>query len=169
MVAPLTRPARSLVRAFIGATGEQKLDSSSCNRCDVTRTALRVLVVALVAVTPCVALAQTTEFHLHDEGSGDFCCKALKTIGPDIASSLFRQSVDLKNHGTEHGTLVSSWFKTLENAPNWYGVIASGSAVRFRLWMKKTSNWGVVYPEAQVRLNDGGGQRPFSTCPLDRS
>ncbi len=118
------------------------------------RTALHVLVVALAVFTPCAVRAQTTtEFHLHEEG--EICCRWLKTTGPDTASTVVVQSGDLKNHGTEHGTLRSWW--TAPGAPNWYGAIASGSTIRFKLWMKKTANWGVVYPEATLRLNDGVG------------
>ena len=119
------------------------------------RTALHVLVVAFALLTPCAVRAQTTtEFHLHEEG--EFCCRWLKqATGPDLTSPVVVQSGDLKNHGTEHGTLRAWW--TAPGAPNWYGAIASGSTIRFKLWMKKTASWGVFYPEAQLRLNDGAG------------
>jgi hypothetical protein len=111
--------------------------------------------IGLLLICALSAGAQTTtEFHLHEEG--EFCCRWMTTSPPDVSSSVFVQSIDLKSHASgEHGGLRAWWTPT--GGLNWYGVIASGSTVRFKLWMKKTSSWGVVYPEALLRLNDGTG------------
>ena len=116
------------------------------------RSGLGLLIVALALLTPSIARAQTTDFYLHSELPGDLCCYALKTNGPDVAAVTIAQSNELKNQPPQH-TIFRS-FKTLSTAPNWYGSIAAGSTVRFRLWMKKTASFGVVYPEATLRLND---------------
>lgn len=109
----------------------------------------------LLAFAVSAGAQTTTEFHLRDGDSGDVCCRPLKTTAPTIASAVTLQSTDLKNHGTEHGFIGQ--FLTLASVPNWYGAIASGSTIRFRLWMRKTASWGVIYPEAQLRLNNGVG------------
>jgi YD repeat-containing protein len=119
------------------------------------RVVLLAVAVMSALLAPQGASAQTTTaFHFHEE-SDDFCCRGLDRIGPDVPSAAIAESTDLKGHGTEHGGL--RWFKSLENVPNWYGTFASGSTITFKLWMKKTSSWGVIYPEAGLRLNDGTG------------
>jgi hypothetical protein len=101
------------------------------------------LVLALVT-TASPARAQTTPYYLHNETSGDFCCRALKTIGPDGPVTVL-QSGDLKNHGIGV-ELLTPPFQTLAGSPNLGGTIPAQSTVTFNLWMRKTSNWGVIYP-----------------------
>ena len=137
-------------------------------------TWLDACALAALVIFPSVGAAQTTTYHLHDETSGDFCCRALKTSGPDVAAVAL-QSGDLKNHG--QGTETLRLFQTIDAAAG-AGTIPAGSSVPFTLWMKKTANWGVIYPSVSLSLNGttsicsqvGGGEITTSlTTPLNFS
>jgi YD repeat-containing protein len=135
-----------------------------------TRPSLLLVLALVTTVTP--ARAQTTTYYLHDEPSGDFCCRALKTIGPDGPVTVL-QSGDLKGHGTGVETLTPP-FQTLAGSPNLAGTIPALSTVTFKLWMRKTANWGVIYPQAELRVGastvlcSGTDDTPLSTSlPLE--
>lgn len=110
-------------------------------------TAFATLLTALALVIPTHGYAQTTTFHLHNEGSSNLCCLQLKTTGPDIPTVIF-QTGDLKGRGAADAAI--RWFDTQANVPNWYGTIAAASTIEFRLWMKKTASFGTVFPQATL-------------------
>ena len=113
----------------------------------MTRWTRPILTVLALLTTVIPAHAQTTTFYLHNETSGDFCCFALKTAGPNSPVATF-QSVDLKGHGTGVETLRG--FQTLAGSPNLGGTIPAQATVTFTLWMRKTANWGIIYPRATL-------------------
>jgi hypothetical protein len=103
------------------------------------------------------ASAQTTTYHLHNEPSGlDAAFRQLKIFGPDI-SSVAKLSNDLKNLS---GEFPIANFHTQTDVPHLGGVIPSGSTVTFTLWMRKTSNWGTIYPRVSARLNGRRATQP---------
>jgi len=113
-----------------------------------------LLSVGLLLAFGATARAQTTTYHLHREDSGDFFCgKSLLTSATE-PPSLALQSADLKNQpGGSVGTFAC--FQTPTSPPNFAGTIPANSTVTFKLWMKKTASWGVIYPYAVLRLASG--------------
>jgi YD repeat-containing protein len=106
--------------------------------------------VGLVLLCATPVSAQTT-YRLHNEDSGEFFCgRTLKTATPD-AAGVGIQSLDLKN---KTGTGTFACFQTI-TAPASGGTIPSGSTLTFTLSMKKTTNWGTIFPYADVRLASG--------------
>ncbi len=107
--------------------------------------------IALLLADAASARAQTTTYFLHNADSGDFCCRSLTTSAPAPTGTAL-QGPDLKN-ATGSGPLFG--FQNI-TAPGLGGVIPSGSTPSFTLWMKKTSNFGVIRPTATLSLNNGG-------------
>lgn len=114
------------------------------------RRTLAVPIVAAVLTAPAPAAAQTTTYHLHNEVSSTPIALQLKTTGPDVATVAI-QSGDLKGHGAEDASFRT--FMTEPGVPNLAGVVPSGSVIAFRFFMRKTSNYGTVFPRAQLSLN----------------
>jgi len=98
--------------------------------------------------------AQTVTYHLHKESSATRGLLQLKTEGPDYRATAF-QSAELKNQLS--GEYLIKAFETQAGVPNASGLIPQGSTVNFVLWMKKTSDYGVIYPQAKLHLNSGSG------------
>jgi YD repeat-containing protein len=125
------------------------------------KSASRVVVLASVCLVlfATLAFAQTNTYHLHSEDSGDFCCYALKTSGPD-AAPIVLQSGDLKGL-TGTGTLRN--FQTLAGIPSLVGTIPANSTVSFTLYMRKTvaTGGGTIAPRATVSLSSGA---TVATC-----
>src|SRR6266545_9726 len=125
------------------------------------KSASRLVLLASVCLVALSALAsaQTTTYYLHNEDSGDFCCYALKTTGPDAAAIVI-QSGDLKGQ-TGTGTLRT--FLTLSGIPNLGGTIPANSTVSFTLYMRKTvaNGGGTIAPRATVSLSSGA---TLATC-----
>ena len=96
----------------------------------------------------------TATYHLHNEASSTPGNYQLKTAGPD-AASLAVQSADLKNAAT--GEYFIRTFDTQAGVPNAAGTIPSGSTVSFTLWMKRTANFGTMFPVAKLHLNSLSG------------
>ncbi|HEU4890864.1 MAG TPA: carboxypeptidase regulatory-like domain-containing protein [Vicinamibacterales bacterium] len=110
-----------------------------------------LLAVGLVLLCATVVSAQTTTYRLHNEDSGDFFCfRSLKLATAD-AAAVGVQSTDLKN---KTGTATFACFQTM-TAPANGGTIPSGSTITFTVSMKKTSNWGTIFPYAEARLASG--------------
>lgn len=114
--------------------------------------------VVAIAVLACASLAapasaQTTTYYLHKESSANFGFRQLKTTGPD-AASVAQLTNDLKN-------LTGQWpvdnFETQANIPNPAGTIPSGSTIRFTLYLKKTANFGTIYPRARAWVGGANG------------
>lgn len=111
---------------------------------------LALLSVGLVLLCATPVFAQTT-YRLHNEDSGDFFCgRSLKIATADAAAANV-QSSDLKN---KTGTGTFACFQTVTAPPNG-GTIPSNSTVTFTLSMRKTAQWGVIFPYAQVSLASG--------------
>lgn len=111
-----------------------------------------VLAFSVMAVLGAPAYAQTT-YYLHSETSETSSTPALlqlRTTGPDAALVAF-QTGDLKNKPP--ADVAMRIYDTQSGVPNLSGVIASGSTITITLWMKKTSAFGTVYPQATVGLN----------------
>ncbi len=125
------------------------------------KSASRVVVLASVwlVLFATLAFAQTNTYYLHSEGSGDFCCYALKTSGPD-AAPIVLQSGDLKGLT---GTATLRNFQTLAGIPSLVGTIPANSTVSFTLYMRKTvaTGGGTIAPQATVSLSSGA---TVATC-----
>lgn len=98
--------------------------------------------------------AQTSTYHLHGEASSTSGFDQLKTAGPDAASTAL-QTANLKSAAT--GSKLIKEFDTQSGDPNTSGVVPSGSSLTFTLWMKKTANFGTMFPQATVKLNNASG------------
>lgn len=48
-------------------------------------------------------------------------------------------------------------FDTLAGVPNTAGMIAANTTLTFTIWMRKTANWGTLYPRVRVLLNNDAG------------
>src|SRR5262245_56650709 len=101
-----------------------------------------LLAVVLVSV-PLSAWAQTT-YHLHKEAGPISPYLLLKTDGPDFGSSAVITSTDMKN--TTFTDFNITRFISTTGVTGSPGYIPSGSTIRFNVYMKKSSNFGVMYP-----------------------
>ena len=109
--------------------------------------------VVLLSAWAAVASAQTT-YHLHTEPSSTANLKQLKVSNPDVPSVAVL-TANLKN--TALGEKLIKEFDTQATFPGLTGVIPSGSIVTVKLWIKKTANFGMLFPRAKVFLNSGTG------------
>lgn len=103
---------------------------------------------------PRALLGQPATYHFHLEASTTSGLDQLKTQGPDAAVTTL-QSAQLRN--VSPGNYVVKEFDTQAGVPGMSGAILSGSAVTFSLWMRKTADFGTMYPRAELRLNNAGG------------
>lgn len=115
---------------------------------------LLVFSLLFIILSPVLATAQTATYHLHKEASSTLGLFQLKTAGPDAASFAI-QSADLKNLGA--GDYILKEFDTQSGVPNKAGTIPAGSTANFTLWMKKTANYGTLYPRAKLNVNSSAG------------
>jgi von Willebrand factor A domain-containing protein 7 len=100
------------------------------------------------------AAAEAT-YYLHAENSNvTFGAFVLKTTSAD-APTLVRTSGNMKGRQPQTGAF--GWWDTDAGVPGYEGVIPSGATVTVTLWMKKTTNWGTVFPYATMKLNDAWG------------
>lgn len=118
---------------------------------------------------PALAGAQPgTTYHLHAETSTiSSSNRQLKTAGPDVAAT-FIQSVNLKN-SSNNASIDIEDFETASGVPNATGVIPAGSVVSFWVWMKKSANWGELYPEATLFRNNYVGAGSAFVCGVTHS
>jgi len=120
----------------------------------------------LLVLVPAVAFGQSTTFHLHKENSRTSgAVLQLKAVGPDAPTASL--SVDLRKRPT--GVYPIKDFDTAAGSPNLSGVIPAGSAASTVLWVRKTTNAGVIYPRATLRLNAATGAtlcEATGTAPL---
>ena len=118
------------------------------------RCLLQCTCVLWLALTPRVALGQSTTFHLHQEtsttGGGVL---QLQTAGPDSASTAL--TVDLKHRSV--GEYPIKAFDTASGSPNAAGIVPAGSKVSAVLWMRKTASGGAMYPRVKLTLNSASG------------
>ncbi len=110
--------------------------------------------------------AQTSTYYLHKESSSTNGQLQLKTALPDAAAYTV-QSAELRNQ--PNGDYLIKAFDTQANIPNSQGVIPTGSAIKFKLWMRKTDNFGTMYARVKLALNNTSGStivhctEPFGT------
>jgi YD repeat-containing protein len=97
--------------------------------------------------------SETLTVYLHREASSTTNWLQLKVTAPD-AAVLALQSVDLKGLPTNADYLIKE-FDTQVNVPNTPGVIPRFSPIKFKLWMKKTANFGELYPKVKLTLANG--------------
>src|SRR5687767_4283120 len=110
--------------------------------------------------------AQTATYYLHKENSSTTGQFQLKTALPD-ATALTIQSAELRNQ--PDGDYLIKAFDTQATVPNSPGVIPAGSTVNFKLWMRKTDNFGTMYARVKLHVNHANGAviadctEPFGT------
>lgn len=112
------------------------------------------LLLVLLASPNGLRSQNSATYHLHQEPSSTSGLFQIKTTGPDTASVAI-QSADLKNQPA--GEYLVKAFDTSVGMPNLSGSIPSGSTVTFTLWMKKTANFGTMFPRAKLHLNSPTG------------
>ena len=129
-----------------------------CPRGVVPSPLLSALIIAsgwlALILAPTTAHAQTP-YHLHKEASTiNTALLQLKPDGPD-ASSFTIESSNLKNLNPQIVGVRA--FETQTGVPGASGTIPSGAVVQMALWMKKSANWGTLFPWARVTQNNVSG------------
>ena len=120
----------------------------------VLQVPLRLMSLVVLLTIAVAAHAQTATYHLHKEASTiNTSSDKLLTTGPD-ATSVALTTV-LTNKAV--GEYLIKEFETQTSVPNTAGVIPNGSTLSFSLWMRKTANFGTVFPRAKIRLNNATG------------
>jgi hypothetical protein len=115
---------------------------------------LHFVIAGLIVVSPIFATSQTATYHLHKNASTiNTSFDQLLSGGPSAAATAL--AATLTNNAA--GEYVVKEFETQTGDPNAAGVIPSGTILNFSLWMRKTANFGTVFPRAKVRLNNASG------------
>ena len=96
---------------------------------------------------------ETLTVYLHKEASSTSGRLQLKLTAGDAAAFAL-QSADLRGLPTNADYPIKE-FDTQVNVPNSPGVIPAGSPIKFKLWMKKTADFGEFYPKIKLTLNGG--------------
>lgn len=130
------------------------------------RRCLLVSMCLLGVVTP--AAAQSTTYHLHNEVSALGSTKRqLKPSGPDAAAVTI-QSTNLR--GSSNNAVIGvEEFETQTGVPSANGVIPAGAVATFRVWMRKTANYGELYPDVVLFRNNYAGPGSAFVCGFTRS
>ena len=97
--------------------------------------------------------SETLTVYLHKEASSTSGKLQLKTTGQD-GTVLALQTVELRGLPTNADYLIKE-FDTQVNVPNTPGVIPAFTPIRFLLWMRKTANFGDMYPKVKLTLANG--------------
>jgi uncharacterized protein YjdB len=119
------------------------------------RQATRVLLaVGFMAGAATAAHGQSAVYHLHSEASTTGSFKQLKAAGPDVAQATL-QTAALQ--GAAVGEKQIAQFDTATGVPGTAGRIPSGAMVSAVVWMRKTANFGTMFPRIKVRLNSSAG------------
>lgn len=102
-------------------------------------------------------------YYLHQESSTvTLGFRQLKTTAAD-SPPLARTSGNLKGRSAHDG-FFGLW-DTDEGVPGLAGVIPAGSVVTVTQWMRKTTNWGSVFPRATIwSLCVATGDTPLTTA-----
>ncbi len=104
---------------------------------------VRVFSLVVFLAVAAAASAQTATYHLHKEASTiNTSFDKLLTAGPDATSVALTTALTNK----AIGEYLIKEFETQASVPNTAGVIPSGSTLSFSLWMRKTANFGTVFP-----------------------
>jgi len=119
----------------------------------MTRCVPAVLAIVAVTIMAAPARAQTTTYHLHNEGSATLGLLQLKTSGPDAATVAIQWN-DMKNQPAQDAFIRT--FDTQPGVPGLGGVVPNGSTVTFTLRMRKTASFGTVFPRADLRASGSG-------------
>src|SRR5262245_43634681 len=96
--------------------------------------------------------AQSATYHLHKETSGGLLL--LKTADPDAGATTLLSS-ELKNQPPADYLIKA--FNTPVGVPNIAGTIPAASTISVALWIRKTSNAGVLFPRVTINLNSASG------------
>ncbi len=120
----------------------------------MVRRALALPVAAALVVMSGPAMAQVATWHLHNEASTTSGFKQLKTAGPDVAQATL-QTAALQGAAT--GEKQIAQFDTASGVPNTAGKIPTGATASAVVWMRKTANFGTMFPRVKVRLNSSTG------------
>jgi IPT/TIG domain/Bacterial Ig-like domain (group 2)/Kelch motif len=112
-----------------------------------------VALAASAAAAP-VAHAQSVVYHLHNEASTTTNFRQLNTVGPDVAQAVL-QTAALQNAGTGEKRIAE--FDTAIGIPGTASRIPTGATINATVWMRKTANFGTMFPRVKVRLNSSGG------------
>jgi hypothetical protein len=149
--------SRHLVLGAAGLRPSRIVLDSQASRMSTHRVSplLNACVVALVtsaALAP-AAFGQVV-YHLHNEASTTTNFRQLNTAGPDVAQAVL-QTAALQNVAT--GEKQIAQFDTATGIPGTAGRIPSGATINATVWMRKTANFGTMFPRVKVRLNSSAG------------
>jgi YD repeat-containing protein len=123
----------------------------------MTQRFFRIATALWVMGLAAVANSQTT-YYLRNESSSTTPLLQLSTAGSGSTAVVF-QSSELKNQPP--GAAAMRIYDTQAGVPGLAGVIPSGTTINITLYMRKTSAFGTVYPQATVGLN---WNSPLSLC-----
>ena len=140
---PVTLPASGLYYLVIA------VDNGAAGTADVT-------------LRRAVDLPATT-YHLHQEVSAfDSNRLQLMTTGPDAATSAL-QGIDLWDTSSNSSWIIRR-FDAPAGTPGAITVIPAGSSIDMTMWMRKTANYGVMFPHVVLHLNYYAGPGSVFVC-----
>jgi hypothetical protein len=124
-----------------------------------THRVRRLLYVCAVTLVTSAAMAraahaQSVIYHLHNEASTTANFRQLTTAGPDVAQAVL-QTGALQNVAT--GEKQIAQFDSATGIPGTAGRIPTGATINATVWMRKTANFGTMFPRVKVRLNSSSG------------
>jgi len=132
-------------------------------RCNKSVIAVAAFIVGMLSAA--TGEAQVATWHLHNEASTTSGFKQLKSAGPDVAQATL-QTAALQGVGT--GEKQIAQFDTASGVPNTAGKIPTGATVSAVVWLRKTANFGTMFPRIKVYLNSSGGSS-ICTATGDRA
>src|SRR5689334_10422056 len=108
--------------------------------------------VFVIAGLSATAQGQTT-YHLHVEQITPWAMPTLKTATPDAANTV---SESQKYKNAANGFTDDRFAQFRSVSPSTAGIFPANSTVTFSVWMKKSSNNGVIYPKLALSTYDNG-------------
>jgi hypothetical protein len=127
---------------------------------------IRYVLVCFLLFSPTAAIGQvaTTTYYVHKETVAPWTTTpTLRLASPDQGSSS-AQSPSYRNVTTPY--LDSAWKIFRSVAPSTPGTIIAGSKVTFTAYMKKSANWGTIYPYFKLWTYDNDDVMAGALLPV---
>ena len=104
----------------------------------------------LILMVPAVAQSQTITYHVHAEPLAPWDSLTLLLPGPDVASTYTESAWNLKNAAP--GFLLERFVWIRSAVTPVAGTIPANSIATFNVWMKKTTDYGTIYPYLKLSV-----------------